>query len=276
MIDQKNNLDDDVVSLKSIKTREGKVAQEFLSQASIAGKVKSEIKDHYLKLFRKEVDFHHKVAYRFEKAYRLGKKMTERKQTLNLEIIDCISEHSGYIEQDPMALFYCLFFCIYYKNEYLVEFLRTLIHKIHSHEKIDKLLEYIDVNGIERIRTVGEQINALVYHMVFYQAVDDDLRIVYSQILRHLRFIQLRDADALQFLNQRDYELIRLSFERYTTKMNLTLFFKKAFPLKSSAYRKYNQAYYEEIVINNAVEARVAQNYRERFLQSAEDIYTVF
>ena len=25
-------------------------------------------------LFRKEVDFHHKVAYRFEKAYRLKKK----------------------------------------------------------------------------------------------------------------------------------------------------------------------------------------------------------
>jgi len=131
-------------------------------------------------MFRKEVDFHHKVAYRFEKAYRLGKKVTERKQSLNLEIIDCISEHSGYIERDPMALFYCLFFCIYYKNEYLVEFLRTLIHKIHSHDKIDRLLEYIDVNSLDRIRTVGEPINALVYHMVFYQAVDDDLRIVYS------------------------------------------------------------------------------------------------
>jgi len=75
-----------------------------------------EMKDHFASLFRKEVDFHHKVAYRFEKAYRLGKKWQERKQTLNIEIIDCISEHSGYIEQDPMALFYCLFFCIYYKN----------------------------------------------------------------------------------------------------------------------------------------------------------------
>lgn len=166
--------------------------------------------------------------------------MTERKQTLNLEIIDCISEHSGYIEQDPMALFYCLFFCIYYKNEELVEFLRTLIHKIHSHEKIDKLLEYIDVNGIERIRTVGEQINSLVYHMVFYQAVDDDLRIVYANIIRQLKFIQLRDKDALAFLNNRDYELIKLSFQKYTTKLNLTLFFKKSFPLKASTYRKYN------------------------------------
>jgi hypothetical protein len=85
------------------------------------------MREHYLKRFRKEVDFHHKVAYRFEKAYRLGKKMTEKKQSLNLDIIDCISEHSGYIEQDPMALFYCLFFCIYYRNEELVEFLRSLI-----------------------------------------------------------------------------------------------------------------------------------------------------
>lgn len=100
-----------------------------------------------------------------------------------------------------MALFYCLFFCIYYKNEELVEFLRSLIQKIYRHDKIDKLLEYIDVNGIERIRTVGEQINSIVYHMIFYQAIDDDLRIVYSQIFRQLRFIQMRDKDALQFLN---------------------------------------------------------------------------
>jgi hypothetical protein len=126
------------------------------------------VKEHYYNVFRKEVDFHHKIAYRFEKAYRLGKKAGEKKQTLNLEIIDCISDHSGYVEQDPMALFYCLFFCIYYKNEDLVEFIRTLIQKIPQNDKIDKLLEYIDVNGIEKIRTVGEQINQLVYHMVFY------------------------------------------------------------------------------------------------------------
>jgi hypothetical protein len=50
----------------------------------------------------------------------------------------------------------------------------------------------------------------------------------------------MRDKDALQFLNQRDYELIKLSFQKYTTKLNLTLFFPKAFPMKSSTYRKYN------------------------------------
>ena len=163
--------------MKSIEPLRKKSADNEKNQAK---QEDDEIRKHYLKRFRAEVDFHHKVAYRFEKAYRLGKKTVEKKQSLNLDIIDCISEHSGYIEQDPMALFYCLFFCIYYRNEELVEFLRTLINKIFKHEKIDKLLEYIDVNGIERIRTVGEQINSIVYHMVFYQAVDDDLRIVYS------------------------------------------------------------------------------------------------
>jgi hypothetical protein len=85
-----------------------------------------------------------------------------------------------------MALFYCLYFCVYYNNAELVEFLRALISKISSNsklEKMEKMLEHIDVNGIERIRTIGEQINTHVYHMVFYQAVDDDLRVDYTQIL---------------------------------------------------------------------------------------------
>ena len=48
-----------------------------------------------------------------------------------------------------MALFYCLYFCIYYNNPDLVEFLRTLIQKMEGKpDKIDVLLEYIDVNGI--------------------------------------------------------------------------------------------------------------------------------
>jgi hypothetical protein len=74
--------------------------------------------------FRKEVDFHHKISYRFEKAYRLRKKNLENWSFLNLDIVECISEHSGYIESDPMVFFYCLFFCIYYRNERLVEFFR--------------------------------------------------------------------------------------------------------------------------------------------------------
>ena len=105
---------------------------------------------------------------------------------MNLEIIEIISEHSDYIEQDPLALFYCLYFCIYYNNPDLIEFLRTLIIKMNTDkpEKIHQLLDLIDINGVQRIRTIGEQINLHVYHMIFYQAVDDDLRLVYSQILR--------------------------------------------------------------------------------------------
>ena len=130
--------------------------------------------------FRKEVDFHHKVAYRFEKAYRLGKNQPQKRHQLNQEIIDIITDHSDYIDQDKMALFYCLYFCIYYNNPDVVEFLRTLIDKMKRPEKIDKLLEFIDTNGIDRLRTIGEQINTFVYHMVFYQALDDELRVVYA------------------------------------------------------------------------------------------------
>lgn len=88
-----------------------------------------------------------------------------------MEIIDIISEHSDYIEQDPLALFYCLYFCIYYNNPDLVEFLRTLILKMNKGskpEKIEQLLGMIDVNGITVLRTIGETMNAHAYHMVFY------------------------------------------------------------------------------------------------------------
>lgn len=117
--------------------------------------------------------------------------------------------------------------------------------------------------------------------MVLYQAFDDDLRIVYYQIMRNVKFLQLRDNDAIHLLNSRDYELIRLSFERNTTKINLALFYDygpddKIPTHKCAGYRKYTPAYFEVIIIYNTIESRVALNYRERFLQSPEDIYNVF
>lgn len=54
---------------------------------------------------------------------------------------------------------------------------------------VDQLLEYIDVYGIERIRQTTEQISQTVYHMVFYKAVDDELRIIYAMIFSKLKFI---------------------------------------------------------------------------------------
>ena len=82
-----------------------------------------------------------------------------------------------------MALFYCLYFCIYYNNPELVKFLNILIKKMEDNnkpKKIDEILKYIQENSIERLRTVGDPLNAHIYHMVLFQAVDDDLRIVYT------------------------------------------------------------------------------------------------
>jgi hypothetical protein len=44
--------------------------------------------------------------------------------------------------------------------------------------------------------------------MVLYQAMDEELRLVYKQIISKLKYLQLRDSDALQLLNSYDYELI--------------------------------------------------------------------
>ena len=115
-----------------------------------------------------------------------------------------------------------------------------------------------------------------MYHMVFYQAVDDELRVVYAQILRQLRVIQLRDTDAEYFLRQRDYDLINITFTKTFTKIATDQFFKaKLKSIKCHSYREYNQAYYEEILIDYGTEARVAQNYRERFLITSDDVFLV-
>ena len=75
---------------------------------------------------------------------------------------------------------------------------------------------------------------------------------------------------------QRDYDLMNITFTKTTTKIATDQFFKeKLKSIKSQNYRQYNQAYYEEILIDYATEARVSQNYRERFLVSAEDVLLV-
>ena len=69
----------------------------------------------------------------------------------------------------------------------------------------------------------------------------------------------MRDKDALHLLNTRDYELIRQTFKKITTKIDIKQFYKEPFSIKASTYRKYNQAYYEEIIITSGnVEERVA------------------
>jgi hypothetical protein len=86
--------------------------------------------------------------------------MTIKKAALNQEILNIIDEHHSYIEQDPMALFYCLYFCIYYNNPEVVEFLTFLISKMDNPpEKINQLLKQIVENGISRLRQIGEPLN---------------------------------------------------------------------------------------------------------------------
>lgn len=84
-----------------------------------------------------------------------------------------------------------------------------------------------------------------------------------------MKLIQLRDRDAIQLLRQRDYDMIELSFEKFTQKLALPGL--KETLIKSHNYRKYNQAYYEEIVIDYNLEARITLNFRERFLVTKED-----
>ena len=107
-----------------------------------------------------------------------------------------------------------------------------------------------------------------MYHKVFYQAIDDNLRIVYSIIMKNIKFLMMRDKDGMYLLNQRDYELIKLSFKIQTTKLKHEVLNTKKLSFRCKSYRKYNEAYYEEIIINNinSIEERVIQNYRERFL----------
>jgi hypothetical protein len=86
----------------------------------------------------------------------------------------------------------------------------------------------------------------------------------------------MRDVDALHLLKTRDYELIKVSFTKFTTKLKIKGFTDdEQVSLKSVKYRKYNEAFYEELLIDYRVEARISQNYRERFIVTPEEIYLV-
>jgi len=180
-----------------------------------------------------------------------------------------------------MVLFYCLFLCIFYNNPFLVEFLRTLIMKLEIKDKevilrFDFMMEYIDVNGLDRIRSIGESVNQKLYHIVMYQAFDDELRIIYYKILTKIKIVQLRNPDAVRLLNTRDYELINRVFQKYSSKIPVGPIFRVKSPVAHS-YRQYNPAYFEEILLDpvSDIEKRVAQNYRERFLVTPTAIYQV-
>ena len=127
----------------------------------IREEVEQNVRRDYIIAMHREVDFHHKVAYRFEKAYKFSRKHPEKKAALNLEIIDVIMEQSDFVESDPHTLFYCFYFCIYYNNQELVVFLKNLIEKMEllRFDSIRLILNQIETNGVQRLRTIGESVN---------------------------------------------------------------------------------------------------------------------
>jgi len=136
------------------------IQQEEENEKKFKSKNKEKFRQVYSKL-EKDVDFHHKMAYRFEKAYRLRKKVAgEQKRTYTLEIIDCMAEFSQYVEQFESSLFYCLHFCIIYDIPDLVNFFRDTIQIVdYTDERTDQLLESIDIYGITRLRLIGDPAN---------------------------------------------------------------------------------------------------------------------
>ena len=82
---------------------------------------------------------------------------------------------------------------------------------------IDTLMKYIfeiKLNGLNNTSTLHSM---EFYHLVFYQAIDGQLRIVSDQILGKLKEIYLRDKDAILFIKNRDFKIIEKSFEKKTS-----------------------------------------------------------
>mmetsp|Transcript_38788 Transcript_38788/g.58968 ORF Transcript_38788/g.58968 Transcript_38788/m.58968 type:complete len:136 (-) Transcript_38788:122-529(-) len=133
----------------------------------------------------------------------------------------------------------------------------------------------IDHNGIPSSRKVGEKVNSVIYHMVLYQAIDNKLRVVYSKIIKKLKVIQLRDRDARQLLRTSDYELITEVLTKFSCKLNLGEYYPLNNPI-SYSYRKYNPAYFEEILLDQKkILERTANNYRDLYLRGSDTILKV-
>ena len=114
------------------------------------------------------------------------------------------------------------------------------------------------------------------FHKVFYQAIDDNLRLVYDQILGKMRDIYLRDRDALHFIRTRDWKIIEKSFEKCTKGNNTNSFMhKKLASFTIMHYKYYNRAYYQELIIKNDVENRTQYLFSKKFLKTKNDIGSV-
>lgn len=71
--------------------------------------------------------------------------------------------------------------------------------------KIAELLARIDASGLKKLSSRKDPKGQEFMHVVFYQAIDDHLRIVYDQLMSRLDEVNLRDSDALHFIRRRDF-----------------------------------------------------------------------
>lgn len=154
-----------------------------------------------------------------------------------------------YIEHDHFTLFYCLFFAIFFNNPDIVPFLSEIINYLKSRNKSQKedeqdlnnwLLGNINMYGIDLLRAQADKTSQIVYHRVFYKAIDDQIRVVYSMIMNSLKAIMLRDKDGFYLLAQRDYKLIKKSFELKVVMLNPNQVGMKPESLICKGYRQYN------------------------------------
>lgn len=81
------------------------------------------------------------------------------------------------------------------------------------------MLEEIDLFGIDSLRDLKEKKVFELYHFVMYEAFKDKLKITYSQIIKKLPQIQLRDSDVCEILNNRDWLLIKILLGKRTMKL---------------------------------------------------------
>ena len=121
---------------------------------------------------------------------------------------------------------------------------------------INEQIQRVTCNDFEELDDITKTISMEFYHEVFYKAVDDgQLRFVYDQILKRLKDIYLRDKDAIHFINTRDFVIINESFEKNTKSHMVHLkMHKNQTKHKSCKYKKYNRAYFQELIISNPIE----------------------
>ncbi len=110
------------------------------------------------------------------------------------------------------------------------------------------------------------------FHKVFYQAIEDNLRVVYFQIINKLNVVRFRDKDALHFITQRDWKLIETTFKKPTQDKTAGSKHRGEQQESRFNYKHYNRAYYQQIIIKNEVDERTTFLFKQRFLKNEKDI----